>query len=114
MNDNFYKQLIEELPTGYAYNRIICDKDGIPYDCEFIEVNAAFEKFTGLKGSDIVGRRVTEILPGIREFEFDWIKFCGDMAINGGKKELEHFSVPLNKWYRVNGYSPEKYYFITQ
>lgn len=113
MNDDFYKQLIEESPTGYAYHRIICDKDGIACDYEFIEVNAAFEKLTGLRGSDIVGRRVTEILQGIRTSEFDWIHFYGDIAINGGNKEFEQFSEPLNNWYRVNVSSPEKEYFVT-
>ena len=117
MNDDFYKQLIQEAPTGYAYHRIICDEDGIPCDYEYIEVNAAFEKLTGLKGSDIVGRRATGntgILPVMRTNEFDSIHFYGEIAINGGKKEFEHFSEPLNKWYKVNVYSPEKYYFITQ
>jgi PAS domain S-box-containing protein len=113
MNDNFYKQLIEESPTGYAYHRIICDKDGIACDYEFIEVNSAFEALTGLKGSDIVGRKITEVLPGIRKGEFDWIQLYGDIAINGGKKEFKQYSEPLNKWYKVNVYSPEKYYFIT-
>lgn len=113
MNDNFYKQLIEESSSGYAYHRIICDEDGIPCDYEFIEVNAAFEKFIGLKGSDIVGRRVTEVLPDIKKGEFDWIHFYGDIAINGEKKELEQFSESLQRWYKINTYSPEKYYFIT-
>lgn len=113
MNDNFYKQLIEESPSGYAYHRIICDEEGIPCDYEFIEVNSAFEKFTGLKGSDVVGRRVTEILPDIRKSEFNWIHFYGDIAINGGNKEVNQFSESLNKWYRINASSPEKYYFVT-
>ena len=67
MNKNFYKQLTEESPTGYAYHRIICDKDGAPCDYEFIEVNAAFEVLTGLKRCDIVGRKVTEVLPDIKK-----------------------------------------------
>ena len=113
MNDSFYKQVIHESPIGYAYHKIICDADGTPCDYEFIEVNAAFEAFTGLKHADIVGRKVTEILPGIRKYDFDWVKFYGDIAINGGTKEFEQFARPLNKRYKVNVYSPEKYYFIT-
>ncbi|HEY5525609.1 MAG TPA: HD domain-containing phosphohydrolase [Clostridium sp.] len=113
MNDNFYRQLIEESPTGYAYHKIICDKDGIPYDYEFIEVNASFEKLTGLKGSDIIGKRVTKVLPDIKNNEFDWIHFYGEVAINGGKKELEQFSESLKHVYKIYIYSPEKYYFIT-
>ena len=113
MNDHFYKQLMEESPTGYAYQKIICDQDGIPCDYEFIEVNDAFEKITGLKRTNIVRKRLTEVLPNIGKSEFDWVGFCGDIAINGGKKELEQYSESLQHWYNINIYSPEKYYFVT-
>ncbi len=113
-NDNFYKQLIEESPIGYAYHKIICDENGNPCDYEFIEVNDAFERLTGLKGTDIVGRKVTNVLLDIKKDEFDSINFYGDIAINGGKKEFERFSEVLQCWYRVNVYSSEKYYFTTR
>jgi len=112
MNDNFYKQVMEESPTGYAYYKIICDEGGIPYDYEFIEVNAAFEKFTGLKRLNIIGEKITNILPDIKKGEFDWIHFSGDIAINGGRKEAKQFSEHLQRWYKVNIYSPKKYYLI--
>jgi diguanylate cyclase (GGDEF)-like protein/PAS domain S-box-containing protein len=113
MNDMFYKQLIKESPAGYAYHKIICDENGIPCDYEFIEVNSAFEALTGLKGSDIIGRKITEVLPSIEQSEFDWIKIYGEVAINGDIKEFEQFSELLKRWYRVKVYSPQKYYFIT-
>lgn len=113
MNDNFYKKLIEKSKVGYAYHRIICAEDGTPCDYEFIEVNAAFEELTGLKGSDIVGRRITNVLPHIGKNGLDLIHFYGDVAINGGEKELEQFSESLRRWYKVDIYSPEKNYFIT-
>jgi len=113
MDKIFYKQLIEDSPSGYAYHRIICDDAGIPCDYEFIEVNPAFKILTGLNNLDIAGRKITDILPDIRKDEFDWISFYGDIAINGGKKEFEQFSDSLKRWYRVNVYSPQKYYFIT-
>ena len=112
MNDNFHKQIIEDLPTGYAYNKIICD-DGIASDFVIIEVNTAFERLTGLIGSKIVGRKITEIFPDIRNSEFDWIDLCGNIAIHGGKKEFEHFSDLLQRGYRITISSPEKYYFVT-
>ena len=113
MNDNFYKHLIEQSPIGYAYHKIICDDCGIACDYEFIEVNATFEKLTGLKSSDIVGRRVTEVIPGVRSSEFDWINLYGDIALNGGLKEFQQFSQQLNQWYRIKVYSPKKNYFVT-
>lgn len=114
MNDNFYKQVIEESPTGYAYHKIICDKHNIACDYEFIEVNSAFENITGLQRSHIIGRRVTEVLPNVGKGEFDWIKFYGDIAINNKNAEIEQFSEALQRWYKVSVHSPKKYYFITR
>jgi diguanylate cyclase (GGDEF)-like protein/PAS domain S-box-containing protein len=105
--------VIQESPIGYAYHKTICDECGIPSDYEFIEVNTSFEIFTNLKASEIIGKRVTEVLPGIEKSEFDWIKIYGDIALNGGRKEFEQYSDVLGKWYKVSVYSPEKFYFIT-
>jgi len=113
MKDNFYKQLVEKLPTGYAYHRIICDKNNIPYDYVFLETNAAFEKFTGLKAAQVIGKRISEILPNTNIKEFNWIKVYGEIALTGREKQFEQYSEELKRWYRVKVYSPEKNYFVT-
>ncbi|TYQ16686.1 UNVERIFIED_CONTAM: PAS domain S-box-containing protein [Acetivibrio alkalicellulosi] len=110
---DFYKSIIYNSPTGYAYHKIICDEKGNPYDYEFVDVNPAFEKLTGLKSQNIIGKRITKVIPDIRDGNFDWVKFYGDITLNGEKKEFEQFSEPLNRWYRVSAFSPEKYHFIT-
>jgi len=112
LNENFYKQLIEESPIGYAYNKIICH-GGIPYDYEFVDVNSAFEKLTGLMRSNIIGMKISDILPEVKKDELEWIQLYGDIAINGGKREFEQYSKLFNKFFRVNIYSPKKNYFIT-
>jgi diguanylate cyclase (GGDEF)-like protein/PAS domain S-box-containing protein len=113
INMDFYKSIIERSPAGYSYHKIILDENNHPCDYEFIDVNIAFETITGLKRSDILGKNVSEVLPVIIKSEFNWIKFYGNTAINGESEEFEQFSEPLKRWYRVNVYSPEKYYFIT-
>ncbi|MBC8059474.1 MAG: diguanylate cyclase [Clostridiaceae bacterium] len=113
MNDNFYKRVMEESSTGYAYHKIICDEEGIPCDYKFIEVNAAFEKLTGLKSSNVIGKKISSILSNITQDESHLIHVYGDIAINGGKKEFEQFSESSKRWYKITVYSPEKYYFVT-
>lgn len=113
MTEDFYEQLIKESPTGYAYHRIICDQEGNPCDYEILKINAAFELLTGLSGSDLIGRKITEIIPDINQDEFDWVKRYGEIAIHGGRAEFEQYSEALQKWYKVIVYSPEKHYFIT-
>ena len=113
MNDTFYKSIIEDSPMGYAYHKIICDEKGKPCDYEFLEVNSAFKEYTGLKADEVIGKKVTDVIPGIEKDEFDWIGVYGDLALNGGKGEFDQFSEPFNKHYRVKVYSPQKSYFIT-
>lgn len=113
MSNDFYKKLIENSTIGYGYHKIICDEQGRPVDYEYIEVNHAFERLTGLKSEDVTGKKITQIIPDIRKDEFDWIGFYGDIALNGGEKEFEQYAEAMGKWYRVNVSSPEKGYFVT-
>ena len=113
MTNEFYKQLLSQSPMGYAYHKIICDQKGLPIDYEFIEVNGTFEKLTGLKKIEILGKKITDVLPDILKSSFDWVAYYGDVALNGTEKELEQYSEPLHRWYRINVVSPEKGYFVT-
>ena len=108
-----YKRFIDCSFFGYAYHRIILDDQGRPDDYEFLEVNAGFEKMTGLKAESILGRRVTEVLPGIQDDPFDWIGFYGKIALEQTEEEFEQHSEPLNRWYKISAYSPEKHHFVT-
>jgi len=112
MNKDFYEKLTEELPIGYAYHKILCDNNGNPIDYQFIEVNSAFERYTGLNRTDIIGKTICEVIPNIQKDDFDWITEYGKIALNGGRMEFEQYSAPLHKWYRVHVSSPGKYYFI--
>jgi PAS domain-containing protein len=113
MTNIFYHEIIKNLHVGYAYHRIICDSHGVPVDYEYLEVNQAFETATGLIGAEIIGKKFTEIFPGIGGSGFDWINFYGEIALNNTTGELEQYSQFLNRWYRVQVYSPETNYFIT-
>ncbi len=107
-----YRLLIEHLPDAFAYHQIIVDDHGRPVDYVFLEINSAFEEMTGLKRKEIIGKKVTEILPGIENTEFDWIGTYGKVAISGKATRFESFSEPLGRWYDVSAYSDEPGYFV--
>ncbi|MBX2974687.1 MAG: PAS domain S-box protein [Ignavibacteriaceae bacterium] len=113
MDNDFYKKLLLQSPFGYAYHKILFDENQKPIDYIFLEINDAFINLTGLNPSNIINKKVTEIIPGIENSEFDWISFYADCAINGTPKAFDQFSEHLNRWYKVEVYSPEKFYFIT-
>lgn len=113
MKDKFYKILVANSPFGFAYHQILLNDAGAPVDYEFLEVNKAFENATGLKGEEITGKKVSEILPGIRSDRFDWVSFYGKVAIEGIDEIFEQYSEQLMRWFKVHVYSPEKYFFAT-
>ena len=59
-----YRSLFENMIDGYAYCRMFYEDD-VPVDFVYLDVNSAFERLTGLK--DAVGRKVSEIIPGVRQ-----------------------------------------------
>ncbi|HWQ30849.1 MAG TPA: PAS domain S-box protein, partial [Negativicutes bacterium] len=98
---------------GYACHRILCDEDGMAYDYEFVEVNKAFERITGLKALDIIGTKASEVLSDKTGNDLDWLKTCREMAFSGESKEIEEYSPKFHRWYRTFVSSPERGYFIT-
>ncbi len=108
--DKQYGELFERMIDGFALHEIVVDDWGNPVDYIFLEVNPAFEKYTGLNAAEITGKRVREVIPGI---EFYWIETYGRVALKGEQITFENYTSPLNRWYKVTAYSPERGIFAT-
>jgi PAS domain-containing protein len=78
-----YQTLFSQMLNGFAYHGIDVDDDGNPIDYIFLEVNEAFERLTGLHSEYVTGKRVSEVMPEIKESEFDWIGEFGKVALEG-------------------------------
>ncbi|MDP3452109.1 MAG: ATP-binding protein [Bacteroidales bacterium] len=113
MNEETYRSILANATFGYAYYKTIFDGKGEPEDYEFLEVNVAFERFTGLKAADVIGKTVCEVIPGIKESSFDFTSHYDYVALNGGEKEFEQHFEPLNRWYKVQVLSTQKGYLTT-
>ena len=107
MENSIYHSILTKAKFGFAYYKAIVDENGIPFDYEFIEVNDEFSNLTGLKAADIIGKTVCEIIPNVKETNFDLFAHYDVVAINGGEKEFEQFFEPLNRWFRVHVSSPQ-------
>ncbi|MHA1508359.1 MAG: PAS domain S-box protein, partial [Promethearchaeota archaeon] len=78
-----YRLLFENMNSGFAYSEVVVNDDKTPIDYRFIEANSQFEKLTGLKVSEIIGKTVTEVLPGIENDPADWIGKYGNVGLTG-------------------------------
>jgi len=108
-----YNLLVENLPDAYVYHQPVVDENDNSVDYIFIEINLFFEEITGLEKEDILGKKITEVLPELKFTDFDWIGVYEKVALTGKSVHSEAFSEPLGRWYEVAAFSNEKGYFIT-
>lgn len=111
VSDQRYSSLFENMQDGFSFHKVSFDEGGKPIDYVFLEINHAFEQLTGLRREKVIGRKVTEVLPGIEKDPADWLAVYGRVASTGKPTRFESFSESLNKWFSVSAYSPEKNYF---
>ena len=98
-----YRNLFSSMTEGFALHEIVCDADNVPVDYRFLEINPAFEKQTALPRDKVVGRLVSEVLPGI---EPEWIETYGKVALTGTPVRFDNYSAPLERHYEVYAFSP--------
>jgi PAS domain S-box-containing protein len=104
-----YRSLFENMLDGLAYCRMNFD-DGEPRDFTYLAVNSAFERLTGLK--NVVGKRVTEVIPGVRESNPELFEIYGRTAKSGEAERFEIYLKALARWFSVSVYSPQEGYFV--
>lgn len=113
MEKKILQEILLQAPFGYAHHQVICNLEGVPKDYIFLDVNPAYEEMTGLKKEIIIGKKVTEVIPNIKEDPFDWIKFYGQIALNKGREEFVQYFTLFKRWYKITAFSWQKGFFIT-
>jgi len=93
---------------GYAHHETITDDSGKPIDYRFLFVNPGFEKMTELKADNIIGKTVSEVIPDIKNSEFDWTDFYGDLALKRGNKKVVHYFESQDIYCQIQAYSDRK------
>lgn len=104
-----YRSLFSNMLDGFAYCQMIFDQ-GRPVDFMYLEVNDAFHRLTGL--DDVEGKRIGELLPGIRDAHPELFEIYGRVALTGQPERFEFYMEPLREWFWVSVYSPEIGYFV--
>ena len=105
-----YRLLFENMTTGFALHEMIYDQNGKAVDYRFLDVNPAFEHFTGLQASKIIGKTVKEVLPNTEDY---WINTYGQVAKTKQSLNYEDYSQVFDKYFEVKAFSPEKDKFAT-
>lgn len=104
-----YRSLFDHMLDGFAYCEMLFDEQGHPIDFRYLDVNTAFETLTGLK--NVTGKKVTDVIPGIREQNPELFEIYGRVAETGQPEHLVLDFKPLAIWLSLSIYSPSKGYF---
>lgn len=105
-----YRSLFENMMHGFAYCKMLYDDRGRPVDFIYLDVNSSFNRLTGLE--NVIGKRVTEVIPGIKELHPELFEIYGRVASSGQPEKFEIELMPLQAWLAVSVYSTEKDYFV--
>ena len=108
--EKHYHNLLDNMLEGYAYCKMLFDEEGRPIDWIYIEINNSFEQITGLK--NIIGKKVTEVIPGVKELEPELFEKYGRVTLTGNQETFETYFKPLQIWLNISVYCPEKDHFV--
>ena len=92
-----HRALFESIDEGFCVAEMIFDAEGRPADYRFLEVNAAFERHTGLRGAP--GRTARELVPDLDPF---WFETYGRVALTGEPVRFENHAPAMNRWFEVH------------
>jgi signal transduction histidine kinase len=95
-SEKHFRTVFNSIDQGLCTIEVLFDAAGRACDYRFLEMNAAFERQTGI--SDGVGRRVREFAPTHESF---WFERYGHIAMTGEAMRFEHQAQALDRYYDV-------------
>jgi len=101
--------LYTSMNEGLALHEMIYT-DGNPADYCITDVNPAFENITGIRKTDAVGRKASELYgTGTPPF----IEVYARVSDGNGPEQFETYFPPMDKYFRISVFSPAKGTFAT-
>jgi PAS domain S-box-containing protein len=102
--------IYDSMSEGIALHDIIYDHQGKPMDYIITDVNPAYERITGLKKGDIIGKNATMIYSVENA---PYIDIYSKVASTGDPVSFETFFPPMGKHFSISVFSPSKGKFGT-
>lgn len=97
-----YRLIYSSMSQGMALHEIITDDLGHPVDYIFLDINDSYEKLFNLKRKNVIGKRITEVMPKVEKY---WIDIFGKVALEGNPIEYENYLETTGRTYNTYTYS---------
>ncbi len=98
-SERLFRELFNNSISGLAIHEIVLDQQGQPVDYIFLKCNAAFQNHTGLQLQDVLGKRATQVYPGLEKTHL--IATYGKVALTGEPASFEIYVAPARRHFQV-------------
>ena len=98
------------MNEGVALHKILYNSNHEPIDYVIIDINPSYEKITGIKENDVIGKKASEIYGTGKP---PYLKIYANVAEKGESTEFETYFKPMKTYFKISVISPEKGKFAT-
>jgi len=102
-----FEFLINNMPSGFFYGRIVFDLENKPVDFILLEANGVFFELSQLS-KGMFGKKITEIYPQINSEPFNLIEALKMLSYVGQYVKIKFCSKTNQHIYQILAYSPIK------
>jgi PAS domain S-box-containing protein len=104
-SEHLYRTLFNSIDDGFVLVEPIFDEAGNSDDYRMLEVNDAWERQTGLKAADLVGKRIRGVLPNVENV---WPATFAEVARTGDARHFESYNANSGRWYDLYAFPYKK------
>ena len=105
-----FRSLISEMDQGLAVHEPVFNEIGKMVNYRFLDFNESFEKQTGLKRNETIGKTLLEVMPDAENYLFEQYE---KVVKKGVVAHFEQFSRALGRYYEIVAYRNRKNQFAT-
>ena len=104
-----YRRLFESTNDGICLHEIIYKGD-VPVDYKILDVNLKYEIITGVSRYDAIGAFGSDLYGSSGA---PYLDIYADVACSGIPSSFETYFKPMDKYFQISVFSPEKHQFAT-
>jgi PAS domain S-box-containing protein len=98
-----YRLLFNGMNEGFALCDTVVDAAGQPIDFHYRAMNSAYERLTGLKSDEVLGRTLREVLPDMGRAQFERYR---QVALTGMPVYFEDVNAKTDRHYHIGASRP--------
>lgn len=110
ISEEKFRNIFEHSNDGICLHELVYDSNGNPCNYRIIDVNPQYEYILSLNREDVIGKLATEAYNTQEPPYFDVYK---NVALTGKPTVFETYFEPMNKYFIISVFSPQKGQFAT-